>query len=157
MFEISLIAVGNKMPTWVCEATIEFRKRLSETYKFNFIEIPMERRKNPHDIAQVLEKEAAKIYQSLPKNAYWISLDVQGKQYTSEGLAEHFSKLQHMTSHVCFIIGGPEGLPTRLLNESHEKLSLSSLTLPHPIARIVLLEALYRSWSISHNHPYHKS
>lgn len=156
MLEITLIAMGNKMPTWVVEASNEFSKRLREAFKFNLIEIPLLRRTHAHNIAHVLEKEAVKLHQALPKNAHLIALDALGKSFTSENLATHLGKLQHITGHICFVIGGPEGLPQTLLTQSHEQLSLSSLTLPHPIARIVLLEALYRSWSILNNHPYHK-
>ncbi|MCH9755958.1 MAG: 23S rRNA (pseudouridine(1915)-N(3))-methyltransferase RlmH [Gammaproteobacteria bacterium] len=156
MLEITLIAMGNKMPNWVSDAASEFTKRLREAFKLNLIEIPLLRRTHTHDITNVLEKEALKLQQALPKNAYVIALDAKGKQFSSEKLAEHLGKLQHITGHICFVIGGPEGLPQSLLTTSRERLSLSNLTLPHPIARVVLLEALYRSWSILNNHPYHK-
>ncbi len=156
MLEITLIAMGNKMPAWVTDATTEFTKRLKEAFKFNLIEIPLLRRTHAHNLSHVLEKEALKLQQALPKNTYLIALDAKGQVFSSEKLAAHLGKLQHITGHICFVIGGPEGLPQTLLAQSHECLSLSNLTLPHPIARVVLLEALYRSWSILNNHPYHK-
>jgi 23S rRNA (pseudouridine1915-N3)-methyltransferase len=156
MLEITLIAMGNKMPDWILDATTEFTKRLKEAFKFNLIEIPLLRRTHTHDITQVIEKETQKLEQAIPKQAYLIALDAKGKQFSSEKLATHLEKLQHITGHICFVIGGPEGLHTRMLSQSNEHLSLSDLTLPHPIARVVLLEALYRSWAILNNHPYHK-
>jgi 23S rRNA (pseudouridine1915-N3)-methyltransferase len=156
MLEITLIAMGNKMPAWIIDASNEFTKRLREAFKFNLIEIPLLRRTHTHQLPKILEKEAEKLQLALPKHAYLIALDAKGRTFTSEKLAQHLSKLQHITGHICFIIGGPEGLPQNLLTQSHEQLSLSQLTLPHPIARVVLLEALYRSWSILNNHPYHK-
>ncbi len=156
MLEITLVAMGNKMPAWVVEATHEFTKRLKEGFKFNLIETPLLRRTHSHNLSHILEKEAAKLEQVIPKSAYLIALDAKGQSHSSEDLAAHLGKLQHITSHICFVIGGPEGLPMSLLEKSQESLSLSKLTLPHPIARVVLLETLYRSWSILHNHPYHK-
>ncbi|MCH9689070.1 MAG: 23S rRNA (pseudouridine(1915)-N(3))-methyltransferase RlmH [Gammaproteobacteria bacterium] len=156
MLEITLVAMGNKMPGWVNEAIQDFSKRLREAFKFTLIEIPLLRRTHTHNIVHVLEKEAAKLHQAIPKKAYLVALDAKGQIFTSEKLAAHLNKLQHITGHICFVIGGPEGLPQSVLTQSQERLSLAHLTLPHPIARIVLLEALYRSWSILNNHPYHK-
>lgn len=156
MLEITLIAMGNKMPAWVTEATNEFTKRLREAFKFNLIEIPLMRRSHTHNVARVLEKEALLLDNAIPKQAYLIALDAKGRAFTSETLAQNIGKLQLITPHICLVIGGPEGLPKSLLTKAHERWSLSNLTLPHPIARVVLLEALYRSWSIQNNHPYHK-
>ncbi len=156
MREITLIAMGNKMPAWVTEASREFIKRLHEQFKFKLIEIPLLRRTTPHQLPNILEKEADKLLQALPKDAHIIALDAKGKHFTSEQFANHLSQLQDIKSHLCFVIGGPEGLPDVLRTRSNELLSLSKFTFPHPIARIVLLEALYRAWSILNNHPYHK-
>lgn len=156
MLEITLIAMGNKMPSWVTDASQEFIKRLSEAFKLNLIEIPLLRRGHAHDLARVLEKEAARLHAAIPSNAHLIALDLGGKTFSSEKLAVHLNHLQEITGHICFVIGGPEGLPKSCLNQSRERWSLSTLTLPHPLARVVLLEAMYRAWSILTNHPYHK-
>lgn len=156
MLEITLVTMGNKMPDWVNQATSTFTKRLSDTFQFKLIEIPLIRRQHAHEQARILEKEAVKLQEAIPKGAYLIALDAKGKKFSSEALATHFEKLHHKASHLCFVIGGPEGLPQALLQKSQERWSLSDLTLPHPLARVVLLEALYRSWSILNNHPYHK-
>lgn len=156
MLEITLIAMGNKMPAWVSQASQEFIKRLGESFKLNLIEIPLLRRGHTHDLTRILEKEASRLHAAIPRDAHLIALDLAGKKFSSEQLSVHLNHLQHITSHVCFIIGGPEGLPKNCLTLSRERWSLSTLTLPHPLARVVLLEALYRAWSILTNHPYHK-
>ena len=156
MLEITLIAMGNKMPTWVTEASTEFTKRLREAFKLHLIEIPLLKRGSPHELARILDKEATRLNTTIPPDAHLIALDLSGTTFSSENLAKHLGHLQHITSHLCFVIGGPEGLPQSCLRASRERWSLSTLTLPHPLARVVLLEALYREWSILNNHPYHK-
>jgi len=156
MLEVTLVAMGNKMPDWVTTASQEFTKRLGEAFKLHLIEIPLLRRGHAHDLSRILEKEAARLHAAIPQDAHLIALDLTGKTFSSEQLAQHLNHLQHISSHICFIIGGPEGLPKTCLTQSRERWSLSTLTLPHPLARVVLLEALYRAWSILNNHPYHK-
>ncbi|WP_094090820.1 23S rRNA (pseudouridine(1915)-N(3))-methyltransferase RlmH [Legionella clemsonensis] len=156
MIKITLIACGNKMPVWVNEAVSEFSKRLQDYSNFNLIEIPLTKRGKASDLARILDKEASLIIAALPSNARIIALDMQGETFSSENLAQRLEQLQNIASHVCFVIGGPEGLVPEVLNRCQERWSLSKLTLPHPLVRIVLLEALYRAWSILHNHPYHR-
>lgn len=156
MFKITLIACGNKMPSWVNTAVAEFSKRLQDYVSFNLIEIPLAKRGKSSDLTRILEKEAALISAAIPSNARIIALEINGNSFTSEKLALKLEQLQQITSHLCFLIGGPEGLIPSIIARSNERWSLSQLTLPHPLVRIVLLEALYRAWSIIHNHPYHK-
>ena len=156
MLEITLIAMGNKMPGWVNEASETFAKRLREAFKFQLIEIPLLRRGHAHELTRILEKEATYLHAAIPRDAHLIALDLTGKTFSSEQLSVHLNHLQHITSHICFVMGGPEGLPKSCLTQSRERWSLSTLTLPHPLARVVLLETLYRAWSILTNHPYHK-
>ncbi|STX38392.1 23S rRNA (pseudouridine(1915)-N(3))-methyltransferase RlmH [Legionella feeleii] len=156
MFKITLIACGNKMPSWVNTAVAEFSKRLQDYVSFNLVEIPLAKRGKSTDLTRILEKEAALISAAIPSNARIIALEINGNSFTSEKLALKLEQLQKITSHLCFLIGGPEGLIPSVIARSNERWSLSQLTLPHPLVRIVLLEALYRAWSIIHNHPYHK-
>ncbi|HGK6671847.1 TPA: 23S rRNA (pseudouridine(1915)-N(3))-methyltransferase RlmH [Legionella feeleii] len=156
MFKITLIACGNKMPSWVNTAVAEFSKRLQDYVSFNLVEIPLAKRGKSTDLTRILEKEAALISAAIPSNARIIALEINGNSFTSEKLALKLEQLQQITSHLCFLIGGPEGLIPSVIARSNERWSLSQLTLPHPLVRIVLLEALYRAWSIIHNHPYHK-
>ncbi|WP_028373677.1 23S rRNA (pseudouridine(1915)-N(3))-methyltransferase RlmH [Legionella lansingensis] len=156
MLKITLVACGNKMPSWVMEAVSEFSKRIQEYTNLSLIEIPLTKRGKSSDLARILDKETALIEAAIPSSARIIALDMNGEAFSSEQLAQKIQQLQQIVSHVCFIIGGPEGLSPDILQKSHERWSLSKLTLPHPLVRIVLLEALYRAWSILHHHPYHK-
>lgn len=156
MLKITLIACGNKMPTWVNEAQTEYAKRLQEFAHLNLIEIPLIKRSKTMDLERVFSKEAQLILQAIPVNARIITLEIKGTGYSSEKLAAKLELLKQNDSHWCFIIGGPEGLHPSVMEKSNEAWSLSSLTLPHPLARIVLLEALYRAFTITENHPYHK-
>lgn len=144
------------MPDWVTEASNEFRKRLQEFASCNLIEIPLIKRSKSTDLSRILDKEATQILEAIPSSSHVIALDPGGESFSSEKLATKIEALQHRCSHLCFIIGGPEGLAQEVLKRSNERWSLSELTFPHPIVRIVLLETLYRAWTIIHNHPYHK-
>lgn len=156
MLKITLVAMGNKMPSWVNEACQEFSKRLQDGVNVQLIEIPLFKRGKSADLSRILDKELTLMRTAIPSNARLIALDKGGETFSSEALASKLQHVQHVSSHVCFLIGGPEGLAEALLAQSHERWSLSTLTLPHALARIVLLETLYRAWSILHNHPYHK-
>lgn len=156
MFKITVIALGNKMPAWVTEGTHEYAKRFNDGIQLKLIEIPLQNRTKSSDLTRILEKEAQLVKEALPNGARFIALDIEGKSFGSEELATKLTQLQRISSHLCFIIGGPEGLSSEVLNHCDERWSLSKLTLPHPLVRIILLETLYRAWSILHNHPYHK-
>ncbi len=156
MLKITLITMGNKMPNWVNDGSLEYIKRLQDNINLKLVEIPLLKRNNAGDLPRILEKESQLLKDALPSNARLIALAINGKSFSSEELAFKLSQLQHLSSHLCFIIGGPEGLTGDILNRCHEQWSLSKLTLPHPLVRIILLESLYRAWSINHNHPYHK-
>ena len=156
MMKISLICCGNKMPSWINEGVAEFAKRLQEHAMFNLVEIPLSKRGKSSDLSRLLEKEADLMSQAIPSGARVIALEIGGETFSSEQLALKLERLQQISSHLCFLIGGPEGLAPELVASAHERWSLSQLTLPHPLVRVVLLETLYRAFSIIHNHPYHK-
>lgn len=156
MLKISIIAFGNKMPAWVNEGVSEFKKRLQEHVALTLIELPLMNRSNPHELSKILVKEMDLMVKNIPQSAYVIALDVTGTTFTSHVLALKLEKLQQTTSHICFLMGGPEGFLPELLEKTQERWSLSALTLPHTLARIVLLESVYRGFSILANHPYHK-
>lgn len=154
--KITIITLGNKMPNWVEQAAKEYTKRLKEWVAVTLIEIPLLKRGKPTDLVRILEKEMIMMNAAIPSGAHLIALDSRGGSFTSEQLAVKIERLQQATSHLCFLIGGPEGLAEELLAKSNEQWSLSLLTLPHTLVRVTLLEALYRAWSIIHHHPYHK-
>lgn len=144
------------MPDWVVTGSNEYLKRFKDGIQLKIIEIPLISRSKSSDLARIMEKESALIKESLPGGARLIALDIEGKTFSSEELANKITQLQQISSHFCLIIGGPEGLSNDILNLCDERWSLSKLTLPHPLVRIILLETLYRAWSIINNHPYHK-
>jgi 23S rRNA (pseudouridine1915-N3)-methyltransferase len=156
MLKITLITIGNKMPAWVDQAVKEYSKRLQDGISVTIVEIPLMRRGKSSDITRIMEKEMSMMRAAIPNNARLIALDITGESFTSERLAEKIARLQQVASHLCFLIGGPEGLSAELITQSDERWSLSMLTLPHTLVRVTLLEALYRAWSILQNHPYHK-
>lgn len=156
MLKVTLICCGSKMLSWVNEGVAEFSKRIQEYANLNLIEIPLIKRGKSSDLSRILEKEASLMAAAIPTGARIIALEIGGASFSSEKLALKLEQLQQISSHLCFLIGGPEGLAPALLARAEEHWSLSQLTLPHPLVRIVLLESLYRAWSIINNHPYHK-
>jgi len=156
MLKITVVTMGNKMPAWVEQATKEYSKRLQDGVILSIVEIPLIKRGKSTDISRIMEKEMTLMSAAIPTNARIIALDITGESFSSEQLAEKIDRLQQITSHLCFLIGGPEGLSSTLIERSNERWSLSKLTLPHTLVRITLLETLYRAWSILHHHPYHK-
>ena len=156
MLKITLVTMGNKMPVWVDQAVKEYAKRLQDGVALTIIEIPLMRRGKSTDLSRIMEKEMVIMNAAIPNGARIIALDLAGESFTSEQLSVKIERLQQITSHLCFLIGGPEGLSLEILARSNERWSLSMLTLPHTLVRITLVEALYRAWSILHHHPYHK-
>lgn len=156
MLKITLITLGNKMPDWVVQGSNDYAKRFNDGIQLKIIEIPLIKRSKSSDLSRIMEKESLLIKEALPNGARVIALEIEGKTFSSEQLAVKITQLQQISSHLCFLIGGPEGLSNDILQLCDERWSLSKLTLPHPLVRIILLETLYRAWSIINNHPYHK-
>lgn len=156
MLKITVCALGHKMPQWIDTGCAELAKRLERKIQVEWIELPLLKRTDAQQLNQILEKEYQMMLDSIPTKAHIICLDAKGKNLSSEGLAQRMDELQHHHSHWCILIGGPEGLHPNLKNKCHEMWSLSALTFPHPMVRLILLESLYRSWCILNNHPYHK-
>lgn len=154
---VYLIAVGDKMPAWVNEGYQEYQKRLSSEIKLQLIEIPAEIRGKNADIARIKQREGEKILASIPNDAeIVIALEVQGKNWSSEQLAQNLKTWQNQSQSVALLIGGPDGLSDDCRKRANILWSLSALTLPHPLVRIVLAEQIYRAYSILKNHPYHR-
>ncbi len=152
-----LLAVGTKMPAWVTTGFQEYQKRMPPHLKLELQEIEPVRRVSKGTTDKAKEIEAKAILAALPKRAYIIALDEHGKQFTSMELAAKVHDFQQMGSDVVIIIGGPEGLTPEILSKANETISLSKLTMPHPMVRIVIAEALYRAYSIDAGLPYHRA
>ena len=152
-----LLAVGTKMPAWVTTGFQEYQKRMPPHLKLELQEIEPVRRVSKGTTDKAKEIEAKAILAALPKRAYIIALDEHGKQFTSMALAAKVHDFQQIGSDVVIIIGGPEGLTPEILSKANETISLSKLTMPHPMVRIVIAEALYRAYSIDAGLPYHRA
>lgn len=154
--KIKLIAVGSKMPAWVDSGFQQYCKRLPKDFAVKTIEIPLARRSKNQQPEQWKNKEGEQIIKNLHKDDFVIALEIKGKNISTQLLAEKLTQLQISTSSLAFIIGGPDGLSAACLKRADFCWSLSALTLPHPIVRIIFIEAIYRAWSLMNNHPYHR-
>ena len=145
------------MPSWVDEAYQDYAKRLPRQQSVELNVIATAQRKSGANVPQLQHQESLKIRQKLKPGSRILAMDEKGKQWSSREWAEQYrSWLQHYPQ-VSFIIGGPDGLEPALLEEAHQIVALGKLTLPHGLARVVLIEQIYRSWSIVQGHPYHRS
>lgn len=151
--QIRIIAVGDKMPDWVITGFNEYAKRLSN---IKLVEISAEKRNKNASIEQIKQREGEKILSVISSHHHVIALDVQGKLWSTEKLAENVKQWQTDGRPIDLLIGGPDGLAPACLQKAETLWSLSSLTLPHPLVRIVLIEQLYRADSILKGHPYHR-
>ncbi len=154
--KISLVAVGSKMPNWVTQAYDEYAKRLPKELTPKMIELALATRSKNANIEKIKQAEGENILSAIPKGNRIIMLDVLGKSLSTESLSEKMQSWQSEATDVSLVIGGPDGLSPQCLQAADERWSLSALTLPHPLVRVVLIEQLYRAWTILQNHPYHK-
>lgn len=144
------------MPVWVAQGYAEFAKRLPHACTLQLVEIAAEKRGKNADLQQLLHKEGDKILAAIPKGARVLALDVLGTAWSTEELAQELDTWLHSGSDIALLVGGPEGLDARCVERAAQRWSLSRLTLPHPLVRVILAEQLYRAWTILNNHPYHR-
>lgn len=158
--KITLITVGKIKEKYFTDAIAEYAKRLSRYCKLEIVEVADE--KTPDNASeglenQIKEKEGERILSKVPDNAYVVALAIDGKQLSSEELADKMEKWNvNGVSHLVFIIGGSLGLTQKVLNRADYSLSFSKMTFPHQLMRVVLLEQIYRSFRIRNHEPYHK-
>lgn len=153
---ITVLAVGTKMPQWVDQAVAEYSKRFGRDIQFRLKEIKPEKRGSGVNPAQGMAAEEERIMAAIPSQSFLIVLDERGKAPTSMELADWLSKWQQQGENLCFVIGGADGMTEELKAKARLLMRLSSLTLPHGMVRVMLTEQLYRAQSILHNHPYHR-
>lgn len=154
--KIQLVAVGTKMPTWVENGLQEYVRRFPRDCSLEILEIPAGKRGKNADIKRILDKEGELTLAAIPKGNRIVTLEVEGKPWTTPTLARNLEKWQLDGRNVSLLVGGPEGLAPACIAASEQRWSLSPLTLPHPMVRVIVAEALYRAWSINNNHPYHR-
>lgn len=154
--KIQLISVGTKMPDWVEAGVAEYRKRLPRDFELLITEIPLAARGKGADVGKAMAKEGEACLRAVPRGDYVVALDVRGKSLGTEQLAERLRQLRDGGRNVSLLVGGPDGLAPGCLDAADARWSLSPLTFPHPIVRVILAEQLYRAWSILVGHPYHR-
>ena len=154
--KLKLLAVGTRMPQWVETGFNEYHKRMPAELKLETIEIHLSP-KGKGSSNQSKESQGQAILKHIDKQDRVVALDVLGKSMSTESLATQLANWQMNGQDICLLIGGPDGLSADCLQRADMKWSLSDLTLPHPLVRVLLMEQLYRAWTINQNHPYHRS
>ena len=150
-------AVGQRMPDWVNAGFDEFARRMPRDCPLQLIEVKAEPRTTGKTVQAMMAAEAERLKAALPARCRKVILDERGSDLTTMALAERFKGWLSGGSDVALLVGGPDGLDPALKASADESLRLSSLTLPHALVRPLLAEALYRAWSVLHNHPYHRA
>jgi 23S rRNA (pseudouridine1915-N3)-methyltransferase len=153
---IRAIAVGTRMPAWVVDAVTDYSGRLPADLRLEWKEVRAEPRGAGASSEQWMAREAARIRQALPAGARLVVLDERGADIDTPELARRLQRWREAARPVAVLIGGPDGLDPALKREADESLRLSSLTLPHPMVRVLWAEQVFRAWSILTNHPYHR-
>ena len=153
---IHLIAVGQRMPAWVEQGYQEYAKRMNVECQLQLVELAPGKRGKGMDVERAMRDEGKRMLQAIPKGALVIALDQRGKDWDTLELSTQMSDWLSLGRDVALLIGGPEGLAEECYALAERKWSLSRLTLPHPMVRILVAEQLYRAWSILKNHPYHR-
>ncbi len=153
---VKLIAVGTKMPKWVEQGYEEYAKRLPREFSLDLIEIAPGNRGKNADIERAIRKEGELMMSKISSSDHVVALEVFGKAWSTEQLAKEAEGWQMLGCDVCLLVGGPEGLAQECKQRANQQWSLSPLTLPHPMVRILLAEQVYRAWSVIQGHPYHR-
>lgn len=155
--KLHIVAVGHRMPDWVARGFEEYAKRMPPELRIELREIKPELRGANRNAEQVMAIERTRIEAALPKQVRLVALDERGADWTTMRLAQALPDWQREARDVAFVIGGADGLDPALKQRADTLLRLSSLTLPHAMVRVLLAEQLYRAWTITQNHPYHRA
>ena len=150
---IRILAIGTKMPSWVQEGFEEYAKRFTAGCSLELYEIPAEKRGKNTDVARIIEREGEKLLAAVKPHHHIIALEIKGQAWSTKQLTRELKTWQTHGSHIDLLVGGPDGLSAACREKAHAHWSLSPLTLPHPLVRIILAEQLYRAVSILQNHP----
>ncbi|STW30942.1 LSU m3Psi1915 methyltransferase RlmH /ybeA [Klebsiella michiganensis] len=153
--KLYLVAVGTKMPDWVQTGFSEYLRRFQRICRSNWWKFPPVNAAKNADIKRILEKEGEMMLAAAGKNRI-VTLDIPGKPWDTPQLARELERWKQDGRDVSLLIGGPEGLSPACKAAAEQSWSLSTLTLPHPLVRVLVAESLYRAWSITTNHPYHR-
>lgn len=155
--KVRVLSVGTKMPAWVQAGIVEYSKRLQGELDFTLVEIAMPKRGKTGNIDQCIQKESDALIAAIPSGDHVVALDVAGRSFSTEDLADKVRGFRQQGRNLSLLVGGPDGLGPDCLALAQERWSLSALTFPHPLVRIVITEQFYRAISIIKGHPYHRS
>ena len=155
--KITVVAVGSHMHQWVTAGIQEYQKRLPAVLNFSLVEVPLSKRGKSGSVEAWLKEEGKRTLEVIKPGSHIIALDVKGKSHTTESLAESLQDWIFAGKEITLLIGGPDGLAPECLQAATSKWSLSALTLPHPLVRVILVEQLYRAWTLLQGHPYHRA
>ena len=144
------------MPGWIQQGYEEYAKRMPRECELVLKEITPGKRTKNSDVDRIVKDEGERMIAAIPQGAHIVTLDLPGKMWTTVQLAESMQTWLGSGQSVALLIGGPEGLSQNVRQIARESWSLSNLTFPHPLVRIVVAEQLYRAWSVLHNHPYNR-
>ncbi len=154
--QLQVISIGQKMPQWVDIACADYVKRLPRELPLQWTTLPLSQRKGRDSLENIKQKEAVQIRQKILPGSFNLALDEKGKQWTSQDWAKHLRRWRQEYTRVNLIIGGPDGLAEEVLRSCNQTVSFGRMTMPHALVRVVLVEQVYRAWTISQGHPYHR-
>ena len=154
--KLLVIAVGQRVPDWAQTAWADYAKRFPPELRLELKAIKTEPRSGGKTTEQILTAERQRIEAAIPSGTHVVALDERGSALTTAALAAKLSQWQGQGGDVALLIGGPDGLHPALRQAAHERIRLSDLTLPHAMVRVLLIEQLYRAWSVNAGHPYHR-
>jgi 23S rRNA (pseudouridine1915-N3)-methyltransferase len=152
---VSLIAVGQRMPPWIQQGFVEYAQRLQARLPLNLIEVPAVKR-GSGDVARAMEEEGRRLLAALKPDHYVVALDERGRARTSVELSQWLGRRLQEGRDLSFLVGGADGFAPRVLERAEERWSLSALTLPHALVRVVFAEQIYRAVTLLDGHPYHR-
>jgi 23S rRNA (pseudouridine1915-N3)-methyltransferase len=145
------------MPAWVSDGYDQYARRMPPDCRLELSEIPAVQRGKNADLKRIVEQEGKKLLASAPKKSQIIALNTEGKSWSTEQLAQQLDRWMQQGSDLALLVGGPEGLHASCLQVASQQWSLSPLTFPHPLVRIIVAEQLYRAVSLLRGHPYHRA
>jgi 23S rRNA (pseudouridine1915-N3)-methyltransferase len=155
--QLVVVAVGVRMPGWVDAAFDDYAHRMPPDLRIVLREVRPEPRTSGKSVDALMRAEAERIREALPKRGPRVVLDERAKGWSSTELAVQLERWRTDGDDVAFVVGGPDGLDASIKDEAPQQLALSRMTLPHGLVRVLLAEQLYRAWSITQNHPYHRA
>lgn len=157
LMRITVHSVCGKMPRWVQQGVEDYEKRLPKELKLQWRDVPLTRRGGDRSSDQLKENDGVALLRGIGSQDHRVALDGRGKTWSTEDLAEKLATWLMQGQPLSFLIGGPDGLSSDCLASADQSWSLGPMTLPHPLVRVLLVEQLYRAWTITIGHPYHRA